>query len=295
MSFKGYFAITSATIQAGAALRVWADIGIAGIEGGFGFDAICYLVPKFYFELDLHAYLAVDVFGMDFASVHLDGLLAGPGRWRIAGRAKVNTPWPLPDFSLNVDEIVGHRSRYAADHRRRRRAAAKEIAKIANWSAQLPKGGETYLTLAEIEGAEPTCSRIRSAAWCSSKSCVPFELRLAKASGSKIDGRERVLRRARSASTGQRRRAAEQTGSTLQDFFAAAQFLEMSQDDRMTKPSFEIVRRRDTSLTTTPTSWERSSRSTLNYEEADLAAPRNFEEAATHRRSTPTPKSGTGR
>src|SRR4029077_11952932 len=77
IELKGYFAITSATIQAGAALRAWADIGIASIEGGFGFDAICYLAPKFYFELDIFAYLDVHVFGIDFASIHLDGTLAG--------------------------------------------------------------------------------------------------------------------------------------------------------------------------------------------------------------------------
>jgi hypothetical protein len=34
IELKGYFAITSATIQAGASLRAWADIGIASIEGG---------------------------------------------------------------------------------------------------------------------------------------------------------------------------------------------------------------------------------------------------------------------
>ncbi|HSW24661.1 MAG TPA: DUF6603 domain-containing protein, partial [Burkholderiaceae bacterium] len=50
ISLQGYFAITSATVQTGAEYRAWASIGIADIEGGIGFDAICYLVPKFYFE-----------------------------------------------------------------------------------------------------------------------------------------------------------------------------------------------------------------------------------------------------
>ena len=170
VSFKGYFAITSATVQAGSELRVWADIGIAGIEGGFGFDAICYLVPKFYFELDLHAYLAVEVFGLDFASIHLDGLLAGPGRWRIAGRASVHTPWPLPDFSLHVDEAWGPDRETpqitvdVADQLR------KEIARIANWSAQLPKGGEILSHACRQSRARPTSSRILWAASCSSRS-----------------------------------------------------------------------------------------------------------------------------
>ena len=47
------------------------------------------------------------VFGIDFASIHLDGTLAGPGRWHIAGNAEVHTPWPLPDFSVHIDEHFG--------------------------------------------------------------------------------------------------------------------------------------------------------------------------------------------
>ena len=44
MQFKGYFAVTSATVQGGCSMRVWADVGIASFEGGFEFDAIIYIV-----------------------------------------------------------------------------------------------------------------------------------------------------------------------------------------------------------------------------------------------------------
>ena len=29
---------------------------------------------------------------------------SGPGKWHIVGNAKVHTPWPLPDFSVHIDE-----------------------------------------------------------------------------------------------------------------------------------------------------------------------------------------------
>ena len=211
VSLKGYFAITSATVQTGAELKVWADIGIAGIEGGFGFDAICYLVPKFYFELDLHAYLAVYVFGMDFASVHLDGLLAGPGRWRIAGRASVHTPWPLPDFSLHVDEEWGPDRETPVVTIDIAAELAKEIAKIANWSAQLPKGGESYVTLAEIKVATDLLAHPLGSLVFQQK-LLPLELRLAKASGSVIKGANEFFGAALVFAASRRRRAAEQAG-----------------------------------------------------------------------------------
>ena len=187
VELKGYFAITSATIQAGASLRVWADIGIAGIEGGFGFDAICYLVPKFYFELDIFAYLDVHVFGIDFASIHLDGLLAGPGRWHIAGNAKVHTPWPLPDFSVHIDESWGTDRDTPQITVKVGEQLAKEIGKRANWSAQLPQGGTGMVTLADIDPGTDVLAHPLGTLLFQQK-LVPFELRMAKASGSKIDG-----------------------------------------------------------------------------------------------------------
>ena len=271
VAFKGYFAITSATIQAGSDLRMWADIGIASIEGGYGFDAICYLVPKFYFQVDLHAYLAVHVFGKDFASIHLEGLLAGPGRWHIAGRATVHMPWPLPKFPLHIDEAWGVDRETPQVTVNVADGLQKEISKIANWSAQLPKGGEGYLTLASIQAdgallAHPLGSLVFQ------QKLVPLGLRLAKASGSKIDGANEFLGGALQLSQG----AAPAEGkklSTRTDFFAAAQFLEMSQDDRMAKPSFEAFaagyEMADDGYDIGP-----AVGLTLGYEEADLGAAR---------------------
>jgi hypothetical protein len=280
LSYKGYFAVTSATIQAGSELRVWADIGIASIEGGFGFDAICYLEPKFYFEVDLYAYLAIEVFGTDFAAVRLDGHLAGPGRWHIAGVAKVETPWPLPDFTLHVDEAWGTDRDTPAITVDVADLLSKEISKISNWSAQLPKGGEAYLTLADIKPSTDLLAHPLGSLVFQQK-LVPLELRLDKVSGSKISGANKFF----NAKLKLSQNANELTSSTpivKKDYFASAQFLEMSQDDKLAKPSFEAY----------PAGFELGNQDyelpqpksvadlnpivsvDLNYEEADLGAPR---------------------
>ena len=272
VSFKGYFAITSATIQAGSSLRVWADVGIAGIEGGFGFDAICYLVPRFYFELDLHAYLAVHVFGIDFASVHLEGLLAGPGRWRIAGRAKVHTPWPLPDFSLSVDEAWGTDRDTPQVTVNVAEQLTKEIANTGNWSAQLPQGSESFLSLADVKAQKDVLAHPLGTLVFQQK-LVPFELRMAKASGSKVSGANEFLGPALVLSQGGNAVPEVKPVSTRSDFFAAAQFLEMSQDDRMSKPSFELYTA-GYELNDDTYDLGEIVEQTLDYEEADLGAPR---------------------
>ena len=271
MSFKGYFAITSATIQAGSDLRMWADIGIASIEGGYGFDAICYLIPKFYFEVDLHAYLTIHVFGSDFASIHLEGLLAGPGRWHIAGSAKIHTPWPLPNFSLHIDEAWGTDRDTPQITVDIALELQKEIGKTANWSAQLPKGGEGYLTLADIKPGTAVLAHPLGSLLFQQK-LVPLELRMAKVSGSKISGANE-FRDATLKFTQGDGAPAPRPLTTRTDFFAAAQFLEMSQDDKMAKPSFESF----------PAGYEMEDdayelgeifEETLNYEEADLGSQR---------------------
>lgn len=238
IELRCYFAITSATVQAGAAVRAWADIGIASIEGGFGFDAICYLVPRFYFELDVYAYLAVHVFGLEFAAIHLSGMLAGPGRWRIAGRARVNTPWPLPDFSISIDESFGEDRSTPPVTVRVGELLKDEIGNAANWSAQLPRGGEAYLTLANIKPGKDVLAHPLGTLVFRQK-LVPFNLRLAKASGSLIEGANEFYDGA--LAFGQGDQAAPPPGSPapVTDHFAAAQFLELSPEDRLTKPSFE--------------------------------------------------------
>ena len=171
IEFKGYFAITSATVQAGAALRAWADVGIASIEGGFGFDAICYLVPKFYFEVDLFAYLDVHVFGIDFASIHLDGMLAGPGRWHIAGNAEGAHAVAAARL------LAAHRRDAGAPIATRRRSPSTwpiELVEGDREDRQLERAaaaGRRRLRHARRRSSRgPTCSRIRSARWSSSRS-----------------------------------------------------------------------------------------------------------------------------
>ncbi|HSW23933.1 MAG TPA: DUF6603 domain-containing protein, partial [Burkholderiaceae bacterium] len=238
ISLKGYFAITSATVQAGADFRAWASIGIASIEGGIGFDAICYLQPKFYFEVGIHAYLAVEVFGLDFASIHLDGLLGGPGRWHIAGNLAVRTPWPLPDFSLHIDEHFGEDLDTPLVTVNVANELALEIAKAANWSAQLPAGGNGFVTLATIAPGTDVLAHPLGTLTFQQK-LLPFELKLDKASGSAIDGANEFFGGALALSQGGPPVGDLGAAQPVRDFFAAAQFIEMSQDDRLAKPSFE--------------------------------------------------------
>ena len=238
VSFEGYFAVTSATVQGGSALRVWGDVGIASFEGGFEFNAIVYLVPKFRFETDVHIFAGVEVFGIDFASVDIYGLLAGPGRWHIVGRAEIHTPWPLPDFSFHVDEEWGEDRETVVRRIRLVDALRPELENPVNWSAQLAQAGDAFASFAKLpppaaDQPAPLIAHPNAVLQFVQKR-LPLAKKLDKLGSDSIDG-ERAI-----AIDKLLFGAIERTpDKTLTDSFPAAQFLKMSQDELLAKPSFD--------------------------------------------------------
>jgi hypothetical protein len=238
LSFDGYFAVTSATVQGGAALRVWGDVGIASFEGGFEFNAIVYLVPKFRFETDIHVFAGVEVFGIDFASVDIYGLLAGPGRWHIVGRAEIHTPWPLPDFSFHVDEEWGDDRETIVRKITLVSALKPELENPVNWSAQLAQAGDAFASFAKLpppaadQGA-PLIAHPNAVLQFLQKR-LPLAKKLDKVGSDSIEGEREIA--VDTLLFGAIEKAPDKT---LTDNFPAAQFLKRSEDDLLGKPSFD--------------------------------------------------------
>jgi hypothetical protein len=266
MQFRGYFAVTSATVQGGSAMRVWADIGIASFEGGFEFDAIIYIVPKFRFEVELHVWAGVEVFGIDFASVDIYGMFAGPGRWHIVGRAEIHTPWPLPDFSFHVDESWGEDRATTVRKLSLAVELKAEIEKPGNWSAQLPQAGDAFATFAKLPDTDGILAHPNAVLQFVQKR-MPLAKTLAKLGTDGIDGETQIA--IDQILFGIIPKAADKK---LDDHFSAAQFFNLNEDELLTKPSFDRfeagfeVGQRDY-LFGTPQS------DVFDYEEVNLSTP----------------------
>ena len=233
VSVKGYFAITSATVQAGFELAIWGDIGVASFEAGFGFDAICYLEPRFYFEIDMRAYASVAVFGVDLCGVRVNGLLAGPGRWRAAGSATLDLGL-LGEYDFDFDESWGTAPETPSVRKHAGDLLLAEIRKTENWAAQLPADGESYVTLARVEGFNGVLAHPRSPLTFHQK-LMPLGKRLARLGVAKIDGADRFDLGALTIGGA----AAAGASNVVRDFFAAAQFFDVKEEDRLKGPSFE--------------------------------------------------------
>lgn len=239
MRFEGYFAVTSATVQGGSAMRVWGDVGIAAFEGGFEFNAIIYVVPKFRFEVDIHVWAGVEVFGIDFASVDIYGLLAGPGRWHIVGKATIHTPWPLPDFSFHVDETWGEdratpvRKLKLVDVLRLELEAKDDKGTPVNWSAVLPVANDGFVTLVKLPPAPGLLAHPNGLLQFVQKR-MPLAKQLAKLGSDAIEGDKQIA-------IGELRfgAIAKAADRKLDDNFPIAQFVDLNEDELLGKPSFD--------------------------------------------------------
>ncbi len=226
-----YVAVTSATVQFGAEAKIKVNLGPIEISGYLGFDALIYYKPDFRFEVGFRAGMAIKVFGETLLGVDVQGTLYGPGHWRIKGSAKFkilfwsfnpsfDEEWgdkPLvPDVSTNVAALV------AADYRN-----------PDNWSAALPAGADTLVTLGALPGDTSVIAHPLGTLRVSQKT-APLGLTLEKYGETRIEGPNRFdLTEVRIGGT----IIAEP--AFTQEHLARGQYLNLSDEQKLSQPSFE--------------------------------------------------------
>ena len=264
VKFEGYFAVTSATVQAGSELRVWADVGIASFEGGFGYDVIVYLEPRFYFEADMRIWAKLDILGFTLGA-RIEGLLAGPGSWRAAGLATVDLGF-FGEHSVDFDERWGS----VPDTPRPTEDVALELSrtieKAENWSAQLPRPEDAFVTLAKVEGSTDLMAHPRSPLTFRQK-YVPLGAPLKRLGTKRPLNANRFSAPALTLPGG----AGGFPASAVKDHFASAQFFDVSEVDRLQGPSFEPY---DAGITVAVDTFDTGEMvaETFDYEEVNLSS-----------------------
>ncbi|HML22024.1 MAG TPA: hypothetical protein PKD09_10260 [Aggregatilinea sp.] len=226
-----YVAVTSATVQFGAEVKVKVDLDPVEISGYLGFDALIYYKPDFRFEVGFRAGMAIKVFGETLLGVDVEGTLYGPGHWRIKGSAKFkilfwsfnpkfDEEWgdkpAVPDVSTNVAALM------AADY-----------SNADNWSAALPAGSDTLVTLSALPGDTAVIAHPLGTLRVSQKT-APLGLMLDKYGETRIDGPNRFD--LTSVTVGERTITEP---VYTQEHLSRAQYLNLSDEQKLSEPSFE--------------------------------------------------------
>jgi len=230
LRLAAYLAITSNSVQFGATLDVFIGVSGCGITGHLGFDALLQLDP-FQFTADISGSVAVTVGGDDLSSVSLDATLTGPAPWHIAGSFKIHivffdigvsfsASWGLgaPTQPVSTVDVGALLNAALADPR--------------NWNSQLPSGVAALVSTRQV--SDPNTIFAHPLAMLEvHQQVVPLGLAIARF------GQAIPLGATEFSITGFNV-GRQTTGYTaVQDDFAPAQFFDLSDNDKLSRPSFE--------------------------------------------------------
>ncbi|HEX6731664.1 MAG TPA: DUF6603 domain-containing protein [Pyrinomonadaceae bacterium] len=228
---ESYFAITSNTVQFGARAELYAAAAGFTIHGDIGYDVLIQFDP-FFFLAEFHAQLQLKRGSTNLFKVKLEGSLAGPRPLHLKGKATFEILWW--DVTIRVDTTLVKGERPPAPAPIDVLPRLKEaLSHPDNWVTRLPQGQRPVVTLATR--AETTEILLHPLGTLEVKeTVVPLNMDISHFGQAAPAGDRRF-----SITTVNIGGEDEQTINHVRDFFAPAQFLEMTDDEKLSRPSFE--------------------------------------------------------
>jgi hypothetical protein len=230
---ESYFALTSNSFQLGAYVQLRADVGGAGAEGHLGFDALVRWAPHFSFEVEVRAGISLYVEGLTFASVGLHLTLTGPGPWSAHGTASVSILFF--DFDFEVGPITwGEGDAQPVDAVSPVALVADALRKPEAWHGTAPDQGDRVARLRQVEVAGAILVHPLGA-FELRQHVLPLETHLDRIGQHPVT-EPRVDLGAPTIGELPARAVSETT-----DRFAPGQFLDLTDDEKLSRPGFESL------------------------------------------------------
>jgi hypothetical protein len=230
LRLAAYLALTSNSVQFGATLDVFIGVSGCGLTGHLGFDALLQLDP-FHFSADISGSVAITADGDDLASVSLKATLTGPAPWNIAGSFSIH----LLFFDVGVSFSQSWGLSAPAEQPSTIDVGAllgTALADPRNWNSQLPAGLASLVTTRQVE--DPTAIFAHPLALLEvHEQVVPLGLAITRFG-------EAVPSGVTTFSITDFRVGSQTTAySAVEDDFAPAQFFDLSDAEKLSRPSFE--------------------------------------------------------
>ena len=234
LSLKCYMALTSNTAQFGAKLELTAKKSGFKVHGYLYFHAL-FIFSPFSFIIDMGA--GVDVFkgSRCLLSITLDLTLSGPTPWRAKGKAKFKILFVK--VKVRFDKTFGKRKSKSLPASDPWPLLLEALNNRGNWKGILPGEKEQVIRLKKIDDEEDKVIVHSRGRLEISQNVVPFNLRLQKFGNAPIAGdNEYKVTGINSISVGDPN-SLELTYK--KDYVAKAQFVKMSDSEKLSGPSFE--------------------------------------------------------
>jgi hypothetical protein len=224
---EAYVAVTSNTFQVGLHASLDIDAGPASIHGWLDFDALVQWEPRFHFSIHMDIGLELRVGGLSVAGVDVDLLLEGPGPWHAKGTASLSFLFFTvhAGFEVTWGEVEGVDTPPEIEASVQ---VAQALEEDGAWSAIAPDGDALVsfrsVTRKDI-GVHPYGQlSVRQQA-------VPIGIPVTKIGRSHVKGGSATVTLAPIA-------GAAASNPTVGQF-AIAQFQDLSDDQKLSRPSFE--------------------------------------------------------
>lgn len=222
-----YFAVTSNTVQFGAAAEIKIDVGVAQVEGHFAFDALFQFSP-FYFIIEISASVSLKVFGIGLFSIRLQFALEGPTPWRAHGTGTLSLLFF--DVEADFDITWGESEDTTLPPVPVMPKIRAELEKLDNWKAELPAGNNLLVSLRKLSELETAQVLHPLGTLRISQRAVPFDMKIDKVGSQKPSDANDFKLVPTAGLT-----KVEDTS----ELFAKAQYLKMSDSEKLSQRAFD--------------------------------------------------------
>ncbi len=225
---EGYFAVTSNTVQFGARAELRLGFDALGIFGHIAFDALFQFSP-FYFIIEISGSVELKVFGVGLFSIRLEFSLEGPTPWRAKGSGTLSILFF--EISADFDITWGDRQDTSLPPIAVMPLLADELNKSENWRAELPPGNNLLVSLRALPETSGLVLHPVGALIVSQRR-VPLDLDIQKVGAQKAGDAKHFTVTVTTTGLGKRGDRKEQ--------FAMAQFLDLSNDEKLSRKGYEL-------------------------------------------------------
>ena len=223
-----YMAVTSNTVQFGSRTELFFGFDSFNVQGHIAFDALIRFSPL-YFIIEASASVALRVFGVDAFSIRLRFSLEGPTPYHAVGRGSIS--FLFFEFSADFDETFGERRDTTLPPIEALPLLAAEIGKIENWTARADTGSNSLVRVRVQQPVPGSVVVHPLGALRVSQRAVPLDGALAKIGAQTIADVEDLHIRPGNGSLAQQ--------NAVDEFFALAQFEDLSDAEKLSRPSYE--------------------------------------------------------
>jgi hypothetical protein len=232
-----YFAVTANTIQFGSRSTLYAAAHGFSVEGEVGFDVLVQLLP-FHFLADFYASIQLKRGSSNLFKVKVTGALEGPLPLRVRAKASFEILWC--DFSVHFDKtLIGGERPAPPPAVNALEELKRALAAPGSWNADLPTAlhGVVMRKLpTDVPLALDPLGQLTV-----KQSVLPLNTSrdLDVFGGAPLSGTRRFTITAASLNTATSSVPITPSVRPARDWFAPAQFFELSDEDKLASPSFE--------------------------------------------------------